>query len=693
CVGVARAEVPPGDPTAPQRAQAIAGVTVTIVGVVQSDPAPTATGYRVLIDPQTITSVGSTSTRPRPSLKPKVPAGASIRPAGAIMVEARSGTQPLQGDQVTVKGALAVPHGSPTFNWPGYLASQGAYLQITVGSVRILQPAQGLGGVTTLPSRLRSVFATAIGRLLPEPQAALLVGIVLGVRKGVPAVIEQALVATGLVHLLVLSGLKVALFGRLVTGALRPLLGRSSLWPALALIGLYCIAGGATPAAVRACGMGALALFAGHLGRQTHVWTSLLLLGAIMLAWSPPLALDIGFQLSFVGTAAIVLFTPMLDRKLAWLPNVVREPFTVTCAAQIGTAPLLASGFGVLSPVSPIANALVLPLLPLCIGGGLLLAPLAALPAIGQILALPLVAITQFLQQVATVLARVPGAALPTTSLPPWVGGAYYLAVGAGLVAVHTERTPRRAAIAVAVLGPLLVTFVEVGIWTHPSPAATVLAVGAGQAVLLRGPSGVVLVDGGPQPATLASELGQHLPPWQHQLDALVLTGGSSGHVGGLSHLPFTVGQVFAPEGGLTGSAWEPAVTSAAAEGAPISTLHAGMAVQVAGLQLQALAPDAGVPRGTGQLALRVVGPAHTFCDLAELDASGQEEAAGWLRGGCDAVLVPNQGKALPDLTLLAKANPQKLLISDAPNIRLGAGFPPAKVERTSQQGDLEVPL
>jgi ComEC/Rec2-related protein len=458
------------------------------------------------------------------------------------------------------------------------------------------------------------------------------------------------------------------------------------------MITLYCIAGGATPAAVRACGMGVLALLAGHWGRQTHVWTSLLLLASIMLAFSPPLALDAGFQLSFAGTAAIVLFQPALERRLSWLPAPVREPFTVTCAAQVGTAPLLATGFGVVSPSAPVANAAILPLLPVCIAGALLLAPLAAVPPVGQLLALPLAATMQFLQQVATLLARVPGAAISTTDLPAWIGAAYYIAIGGALVATHTERTPRRVAVAIAVLGPLLVTLVEVGVWTHPAPSATVLAVGAGQAVLLQGSSGVVLVDGGPQPATLAPELGGHLPPWRHNLDALVLTGGGAGHVGGLAHLPYAVGAVFAPAGGLTGSAWEPAVLNAAAAGAPISTLHAGMSVQSAGLELQVLAPDAGVPLGAGQLALRVVGPSHTFCDLADLDGSAQQEAAGWLRARCDALLVPNQGKALPDPTFLARARPQQLLVSDATGTRLGAGYP-ANVERTSQQGDLQVPL
>src|SRR5205085_12532171 len=96
--------------------------------------------------------------------------------------------------------------------------------------------------------------------------------------------------------------------------------------------------------------------------------------------WHPELAFDVGFQLSFFGTAAIVLLTPSIAARLRWLPPLFREPFAVTVAAQVGTLPLTAAGFHVLSPIAPLANALVLPLLPLMVGGGLLLAPLSVAP-------------------------------------------------------------------------------------------------------------------------------------------------------------------------------------------------------------------------------------------------------------------------------------------------------------------------
>src|SRR5207247_4207116 len=100
--------------------------------------------------------------------------------------------------------------------------------------------------------------------------------------------------------------------------------------------------------------------------------------------WRPELAWDVGFQLSFAGTAAIILLTPAISRRVRFLPHVLREPFAVTCAAQVGTLPMMATDFHVLSPVAPIANALTLPILPILVSAGLLLRALSIFPDVAR---------------------------------------------------------------------------------------------------------------------------------------------------------------------------------------------------------------------------------------------------------------------------------------------------------------------
>jgi competence protein ComEC len=504
--------------------------------------------------------------------------------------------------------------------------------------------------------------------------------------------LNQELIDTGLVHLLVLSGLKVAVFARLVKSALAPVLGRAATLPALALIAIYALTGGATPAGVRAAAMGGLALAASHLGRPTHVWSSLAATAAAMLAWRPELAWDVGFQLSFVGTAAIILLTPSVEHRLPWLPAWLREPFAVTCAAQIGTVPFMATSFNVLSPVAPLANAVVLPLLPLLVAAGLLLAPLAVLPVVGQAAALPVAALLAYIEQVAGLLARVPGAALPVPDFPAGAGLAYYAALAAALVAARTGRATRRAALAAGLVVPVALAGVELVGWGRAEPSANVMAVGGGQAILLAGPSGFVLVDGGGSPARLSAELGARLPPWRHHLEGLVVTGSGLGHAGGLAELDYSARQVLVPEGGFSGSMARKAVLASVARGGHLTTVHAGQRLELAGLEIEVLAPGTAPPE-PGQLAFRARGPSgRSFCDLADLDPEAQAIAAARLHGGCTYLLLPSGGRSSPAPELMAAARPQRLVASDAGG-QLARDLAHSDVLRTSQEGDVVLPL
>jgi competence protein ComEC len=654
-LGLARAELPGPDPGEAARATALAGRTVIVQGTVVDDPKISAAGYEALV--------------------------ASDRPAGIgnVLVRVRGPGAVGAGDQVSASGRLKLPTDQPGFDRRAYLAQSGAYLELDVPRLDIVQTG---GGLRAFPAWLRDRYREAIDRLLPPPHAAVLMGVVLGIRSGIPPGLQSDLIATGLVHLLVLSGLKVAVFARLVTSALRPVLGRWAALPAIGLIALYALAGGATPAAVRASAMGGLALLAGAAGRPTHVWTSLAMAGAAMLGWRPELAWDVGFQLSFAGTAAIVLLTPAIEERLRWVPRLLREPFAVTCAAQVGTLPMMATDFHVLSPVAPLANAVVLPLLPLMVGGGLLLAPLAAIPEIGRVLALPLTALVVYLEQVAWLLARVPAAAISIPAFPAWAGGAYYAAVTGVVAAARTHGGRRLAAMLLAAAAPLSIVGAELVAWTRPPPSAAILAVGDGQAVLLRGPDGAVLIDGGPSPARLADAIGARLPPWRRTLEGLVITGQGLGHVGGLQGATYTARVVFVPVGGLPGTAWRNAAFEQQSQGATIETAGPGTTSTLGGFRLEFLG-----------LGVRGVGSAgKAVCVFGDLDAQAQADVAALLRGPCDYLVLPGGGKSAPAPELMARARPRVLIASLASG-RTARGLPAGILRRTDQEGTIEFPM
>src|SRR5207237_1112721 len=139
-------------------------------------------------------------------------------------------------------------------------------------------------------------------------------------------------------------------------------------------------------------------------------------------------------------------------------------------------------------------------------------------------------------------------------------------------------------AVVVGVLVPLASAGGELVAWARPSSSATVLAVGSGQAVLLAGPGGYVLVDGGPSLPKLRDELGAQLPPWRHRLEGLVITGPGQGHAGGLAGFDVPAQTVLVPVGSPPGSIWRTAALAEVTLGARLLQVEAGERLRLAGL-------------------------------------------------------------------------------------------------------------
>src|SRR5437764_2953986 len=146
---------------------------------------------------------------------------------------------------------------------------------------------------------------------------------------------------SGLVHIVVASGLNIALLARLVQQALGRVWPRGAAVTALIAIIGYALLSGASPAALRATLMGGLVILGGMIHRQSHVTVALALAAAVLLAIKPSLVRDVGFQLSFAATLGIVIWADSLSRWLRWLPGPVHEALAATLAAQAMTWHLL----------------------------------------------------------------------------------------------------------------------------------------------------------------------------------------------------------------------------------------------------------------------------------------------------------------------------------------------------------------
>jgi len=273
----------------------------------------------------------------------------------------------------------------------------------------------------------------AVDRELPEPAAALLLGIAFGIHQPLTPDVRTPLQGAGLIHIVVVSGLKVVLVIGLVSALARVFewSRRRTLLITVPVVAAYVLISGAGPAATRSALMAGAALLAAAGGRRTDPVPMLALVAALLLGLSPTLVDDPGFQLSFLGTAGILLLAAPIAARLPG-PRLFAEPFAVTVAAQLATLPVMAGTFGVVALGGPLANALVLPLLPVMIVTGGAGAILSALhPGLGWLLLQFTGLGTVLITCVARVLTAIPGAAITIGSWP----AAWSIAETSGIVA------------------------------------------------------------------------------------------------------------------------------------------------------------------------------------------------------------------------------------------------------------------
>ena len=196
---------------------------------------------------------------------------------------------------------------------------------------------------------------------LPEPHAALVAGISLGAKGSLPKGFWDNLTKTGTAHVVVASGMNVSLVASFLIGVLVTFMNRKrALILALGGIWIYTLISGFEAPIVRAAVMGSIAFSAQELGRVYSAWRALVVTGLILLIIVPAWVTDLGFILSFVATASILVFQKKTEKLFAFVPRLARGDFSTTTAAQIGVSPILFVTFGQFNILSPVINVLVL---------------------------------------------------------------------------------------------------------------------------------------------------------------------------------------------------------------------------------------------------------------------------------------------------------------------------------------------
>jgi competence protein ComEC len=283
----------------------------------------------------------------------------SMRPHEPVLLELPLGRAPPQGARLSVLGQLRAPRGpSNGFDERAWLRHHGIHAVLRADAWRIVGARGGLGGVA---DRLHRWLGRDSVPGLRGERRAVLEGVVLGEEQGLSQSLQQDFRASGLYHLLAVSGgnVMVVAIGALWLAFFVGLPRLVAEVGVLAAIGGYVLAVGPQPSVLRAGIAGALGSLAWLTGRQRDARHALMVAAIVLLAWSPYSALDPGFQLSFAAVLAIFFVAP---RFTVWLegyplPGWLRGAVAISAACGLATAPISWFQFHQIPLVTVPANA------------------------------------------------------------------------------------------------------------------------------------------------------------------------------------------------------------------------------------------------------------------------------------------------------------------------------------------------
>jgi competence protein ComEC len=446
------------------------------------------------------------------------------------------------GDELLVKGKLETPQAIDDFDYKGYLANQEIY--------------------STMLSPKISMAAT-----LPEPQAALAQGMILGIRGNITPALQDAFIRSGTTHILVISGSQFNIVAGILVATGIWLFGKRRyfyIWLALAAIWIYALLTGLGSPVIRSAIMVSLFLLADLLGRQKSAATVLAFAAAVMVAITPRLLHDASFQLTFMSTIGMVFIAPRFqswgkkviaarlgeEGFMVKTANWISDSLFVTLGVTVVIWPILAYYFGVFSIVSPLATLLVLPALPYLIFSGTAAAVIGVfvLPA-GQVVGWLAWLSASYMLVIINGFGKLPMSSLKMGTINPAWLWAYFIVLVVVLWLVGNwkkaaeitkrataafEKVQKKWIVAPLIVIALLTTATA---FTMPDNKLHVsfLDVGQGDAILIQTPDHQdILVDGGPSAQAISGELSRHLPFWDRTIELVVLTHPHLDHLTGL---------------------------------------------------------------------------------------------------------------------------------------------------------------
>ncbi|MEW6610807.1 MAG: ComEC/Rec2 family competence protein [Patescibacteria group bacterium] len=380
-----------------------AGRTVVVEGTVARDPDVRLKTEKVVVE---VKNVGARLIAP-------------VQVSGNLLITLPAVYAIEVGDVLQMQCEVKKPEPIEDFDYPRYLAKDSIYALCAYPD--IISHTEGARGLRWVLARLKHDFIASLFRVVNEPESTFLTALLTGARGRIPDGVIDDFVRTGVSHLIAISGYNITIIATGILGLLTLFIRRHAAFPFLVVIisGFTVLVGGSA-SVVRAAIMG-LMLHAAYVSdRMYKPFHGLILVAAFMLAQNPRLLRDdLGFDLSFLATIGILAVSPLVQRRLSFIPErwKLRETIAMTLSAQVTTLPLLVGSFDRVSAIAPLANLLLVPWVPFLMALGFIAGILGIFPLVGMAAGAAAWVMARLFLLLTHALARVPGAAW---SVPSW---------------------------------------------------------------------------------------------------------------------------------------------------------------------------------------------------------------------------------------------------------------------------------
>ncbi len=607
---------------------------------------------------------------------------------------------PEPGQYITLRGRSRAPQGPANpgeFDYRRYLDARGIHWIIEADDWHAVSTAEHTPG---LSKALQERLGLKLRRLA---DGSLVQALILGDRTGIGPQKSEQWQRLGIAHLMAISGLHIGLIGGLLWVPARFLPVNPWVQLLIVLVGLLCyvMLSGLRPSALRAFCVFALAGSArikNGSGEPLNHWAAAALL---LILWQPGLPGQLGFQMSFAASGAIIYLLPAIRRLRRWL-----WPFAISAAAQAGLVPLLADAFGEIALLGALFTWVFLPLITVLLAASLLwvltgsLLDFCLIPVLDGMTA-AIYWIAEISQAVAI---TVPLPSFSLVSILLWYG--FWLFVGSQTRSrCFVKRRSLLAKVALVAVVLALLTGMPRD-WLLPLEV-TAIDVGQGDSLLIQTPHGQnILIDGGGSHWEEQSDYGvgpRRLLPYLRRrgidhIDLVILSHPHEDHLQGLLTVleELSVGMVWDGGDPHTTRSYIRYLELIETKGVPYHVVRTGQSVSLAGGVKLSIEHPSELEYGTSSdlnnnsVVVLLEYRSRRFLFTGDIDWEGQIRM---LRSGVPSVdwlKVPHHGSASAWLEPWIEAvSPSIALISAGEGNRFG--HPHAKVVEGLKEREVEV--